>query len=369
VEVPDERLERLRGEAASVADDCVRVLAHLRRLLADPRDTLRYADVAHLMTEMRDHLLSHENVAPLKAFISLLWEMASDEAPSWDPDRHAALYELLDSCGDRHAVTRLLASMPWDQRRLEPGLIEVLDRACPDPLHAVLDVLETEHGTALRAVARQLVEHYGARRGDLLQERFNEARGQAASDLLRAIAGIGGEWAPAFIARQGSHPDKAVQDEALWHLETMPYSGAVGRAFFDAFRWAEPPRRARLLGLMARTGDRRFVDLLAGYVDEHAPQLEPEQAALVGRVLGQLGGESSVARWEAWLQPGGLFRKSLQGPLARQVAALLALSEIRAAPAGDALATALEWASPEAQPWALGAIAHRERLLHGQDGP
>lgn len=363
VHVAPETLERLRAEAspAQVPADCVALLLRLREDLNDPGARFAFAEVQHLFTEVRDFLLSEDHLSALKSYIGFVWGLAGEEAPAWDPDRHTALYELLETCGDRRAVRRLLRSVPAHERKLNPELIDVLDRACPDPFTAVADALQEETGVAVRAVGRQILEHYGKARFELLEERFQAAAGPMASDLLRVMANIGGDAAVALIARQASHPDRAVQDEALWHLENMPYSGSVGRAFFDAFRWTDPVRRARVLGMIARTGDKRFLDLLEGFVTSQADALSSGEAAQIGQVLGDLGGDASTVRWAEWLEPSGLFRKTLPGPAARQIAAALALSEIQADAAGAILESALDAAEPEVQQWILGALAQRQR--------
>jgi hypothetical protein len=363
VTVAPEAMARLRGEAsaAHVPEDCLRLLAAVQGMLDDPKAGMRFAETSHLFGEVRDFLLAENDLPALKSFISFLWNLASREAPAWDPERHGALYEILDTCGDRKALRRLFKSVPADARMLDPELVAVLDRACPDPLAAILDALPEEADVAGRAVARQLLEHYGASRIDAVQQRFRESSGHVASDILRVIASIGGDEGTAFVARQASHPDPVVLDEALWHLEHMTYSGAVGRALFDAFRWTDATRRARVLGAMAATGDRRFVDLLAGHVEREAERLTAGEAAQIGQVLGRLSGPGSASRWGAWLEATGVFRKGIDGPLARQVAAALALSEIRDREAGEILAVALDAADPEAEQWILGALGQRER--------
>jgi hypothetical protein len=361
--VPEARLEELRGEAeaARVPEEALGLLKRLRVELDDPRSRLSYLEVSHLFSEVRDFLLGEYDLPALKSFLGLLWEMAAAPVPAWDPDRYSALYELLDACGDRRALRRILHSVPFDQRKLDPALIEVIDRACPDPLAALLDALESESGAAVRAIGRQLLEHYGAKRLAALEQRFHGASGEMASDLLRVLARMGGDQAPGFIARQASHPDKAVQDEALWHLENMPYTGVVGRALFDAFRVADAGRRARVLGMIARTGDRRFVEHLAGFVAELGDVLSAGEAAQIGQVMGELEGEHGVARWAEWLSPTGLFRRTLPGSRAQQVAAALALSEVHTPAASEALLGALEAADPEVQQWILGALGQQER--------
>jgi hypothetical protein len=363
IEVAPDRLQALRGEVGEDAlpADCLSLLGRLRRALADPRHTMTFGEVAHLFVEVRDYLLNVDRLPALKRFGALLWEMAGEDAPAWDPHRHAAVYDLLDSCGDRRAVRRLLRSVPAEERRLRPDLIEVLDRVCPEPLVAVMDTLADEEGLATRAVARQVLEHYARRKPGLIEQRFLLSRGRTASDLLRVMMHVGGEAAAGFVAEQCLHPDAAVQDEALWHLARMPYSGALGRSLFEAFRVADPVHRGRILEIVARSGDARFLAPLATYVEEHVAQLATDEASNIGRVLGILGGAESIARWQAWLQPAGGRRKGFEGPLPRVVAAATALAFIRAEAAAEALGVAFDDADETSQPWILGALAQRQR--------
>jgi hypothetical protein len=363
VDVPPERLQALRDEAgeASLPLDCLALLDRFRRELAEPRHAMLFSEVAHLFVEVRDYLLSVDRLPALKRFGALLWEMVGEEAPAWDPHRHAAVYDLLDSCGDRRAVRRLLRSVPAEDRRLRPELIEVLDRVCPEPLVALMDTLADEEGLATRAVARQALEHYARRKPGLIEQRFLLSRGRVASDLLRVMMHVGGEAAAGFVAQQCLHPDTAVQDEALWHLARMPYSGALGRSLFEAFRTADVTRRGRILEIVARSGDMRFLAPLAAYVEERAAQLGTDEAANIGRALGILGGPESIPRWQAWLQPAGGRRKGFDGPLARVVAAATALAFIRAEAAAEALGAAFDDADETSQPWILGALAQRQR--------
>jgi hypothetical protein len=363
VTVPEERLESLRAEVwgSALPGDCLSLLEHLRRQLADPEAMLRFSEVAHIFQEVRDYLLTEHHLVPLKALLVFLWNLANEEQPAWDLGRHAVIYDVLDSCGDRPAIRRLLRSVPPDERQLRPELLKVLDCICPDPVAAVADVLSEERSAAARAVGRQVLEHYGVRRPEAIHKRFLEADGQLASDLLRVIGRIGGEGSVAFIASQSSHPDPAVQDEVLWQLGRMPYSGSVGRALLEIFRRSVGDRRSRVLEMIARTHDSRFIDHLAEHVDQHGGSLSPDEAAQIGRVMGMLGGEASVDRWQEWLRPASGRRRGLEGPLPRIITAALALSEIPGERAAEALGEAFDFADEGSQSWILGALAQRQR--------
>ena len=85
------------------------------------------------------------------------------------------------------------------------------------------------------------------------------------------------------------------------------------------------------------------------------PAADAEQ---FGRIMGRLGGESSLPLWAVWLAPSGWLRKSLQGSPARQVAAAAALGEIPSEKAGEILQEAADVSegSPASE-WINRAIA------------
>jgi hypothetical protein len=237
--------------------------------------------------------------------------------------------------------------------------------ACADPLTTVADVMATEQGLSTRAVARQLLEHYGARRPEFLRERLAAARGQVAADLLRVLARVEGRGAATFLAQHCAHPDQAVQQEALWQLERLPHSGLLGPALIDALRRLDGVLRSRVLSLMVRSKDKRFVDALAAYVASAALALE--EAVEIGCALGQLGGPESLQRWSDWLSPSGVLRKTLEGPMARQVAAAAAMAEIPGGEAAAALRAARAAAGPAVAPWIARALQRQSSLTSSRD--
>lgn len=363
VPVSDAARQALRDEASAVAlpSDCLLLLRRLRPLLDDPGERATLTELGHIFGEIRDFLLSDETLESLAGLIRIVGEMAETAAPAWDPERPATAAVLLSSCADERAVRRLLHSVPAEERTPRPELVEILDRACPDPFGAVAAAHAAETGQGSRAVARELLARYGFAKLDVLHDHFEKARGHVALDLFRVIVRVGGEAEAIFCAHQVSHPDVEVQEEAVQALGSMPHSGILGRALFDAFRRASAAQRPRILALMARSKDRRFVEGLADYVQTAAGRLAPEEAAEIGRVLGELGGPGSLARWQDWLKPSGLLRKELHAPLAVQVAAATALGEIPGDESAETLRTALHVAGPDAGAWIRQALAHHGR--------
>ncbi len=363
VDVPTHIKARYRSEvsAAALPDDCLRLVRHLQRLLDDPGERWTYQEVAHLFKEIREFLLVSEHLVPLQRFMDLVEAMAKAEPPPWDQTRRLGLDELLRGCGDDHAVRKLLHSIPVEERTLDPELLKVLERACPDPFAAVMDAMAHEHGSASRAVARQILEKLGKDRIDELVQRFSMVSGNQARDLLRVIARIGGDRAAPFVAQQCSHEDIEIQNEAMRHLETMPYSGQVGRAIFEAFKQAEGEQRVALLVVMRRTGDLRFVDNLIRLLERQGSAFDLAEAARIGTLMGQLGGERYLDRWVEWLTPKGWLKKHLGGSEVQQVAAASALAELHVDIVEQTLRNAVRLADSRVQPHIGRALSHFRR--------
>jgi len=359
VDVEEGARQALRDQVSSAAlpEDALRLLTLLARGLEDPLESMRFADLIHLCEEMRDFLLSAESLVPLLDYVHLLRRLAQSPSPSWDPDRQPAVVELLVSFGSDRALRKLIHSIPAGERVMRRPLVELLDLVCPDPFTTVAEALALEENPAGRAVARQLLEHYGKRRGQLLRLRFAEAQGRVAADLLRSLARLEDGAPPAFLARQCAHPDLEVREEAIWQLEHVAYTGALGPALLEAFRRTEGDQRRRVLTLIEKSRDRRFVEPLVALLDGDLGG--PAEAVEVGRVLGRLEGVAGLERWRVALRPAGLFGRRLPGSVTHQVAAAAAIAQTPGTGATHLLEQAHEAAGSEARSWIEPLLAQR----------
>jgi hypothetical protein len=364
LELEPEALDRLRREVASgtLPDHVLRLAHGLARGLVDESAQMRFAELASLFEELRDFLLSAENVAALLRFVRQL-EAIAGAVPRWDPERAPRVRALLQSCGSHRAVRRLIHSVPDGQLVVPPAMQEALERVCADPFEAVGEALAVEDRPTARAIARQLLERYGGQRGEDVRQRFSRAQGRAAADFLRSLARLEGETAHGFIARQCTHPDHEVREEVLWQLERIAYTAAVGHAFVDAVRGTAGDQRSRVLMLVERSRDRRFVQPLFSLVQSLD---EPGEASEVARVVGRLEGPAGLARWRPWLTPGGrFFVRRLPGSASQQAAAAAAVAEVPGEEASRLLRLALSAAGGDAQPWIERALASRGGRLEG----
>ncbi len=360
LEVPADKLDLLRNEGSDhgLPPSCLALLKRIRALLDDSSERWHFLEVSHLFAETRDFLLASEQLTHLEQLIDMLEEMSAIKPPAWDPWRQDVVRKILSGCGDDRAIRKLLHTAAVDSRVIPPELIRLTERLCPNPLNTILDTFLSERSGSARAFARQLIEHFGRGHVEELRERFLQLPGTLATDLLRAIAHMDLENSAAFIAQQCWHPDPEVQDEALRHLEHIPYTGALGRHLFEAVCRVDPVRRLKVFKLILRSKDTRFVDRMARYIGEQGNAMPAADAEQFGRIMGRLGGESSLPLWAVWLAPSGWLRKSLQGSPARQVAAAAALGEIPSEKAGEILQEAADVSegSPASE-WINRAIA------------
>ncbi|MEW6367316.1 MAG: hypothetical protein AB1714_22010 [Acidobacteriota bacterium] len=366
VSVAPERLQEIRGEASdhTLPTSCNALLKHTCTFLRDPDAAWRFAEVSHLFAEVRDFLLAGERLPDLEKLVDMLDGLATGPPPPWDPGRRDAVLQVLSGCRERRAIKRLLHTTAVAHRVVPPELVRLVGRLCSDPVEVVMETLVEERSPAARALARQLLEHFGRNRVEELRARFAKLPGSMASDLLRVLAHIDLDNSAMFIARQSWHTDPGVQDEALWHLENIPYSGPLGRHLFEAACRLDPSRRVRVFKLILQSKDPRFVDRMARHIEQQGDVISPQDAEELGRVMGRLGGTSRVPLWKAWLTPAGWIRKILRGPMACQIAAAGALSEIRSeevrAILEEAAACAkgspvLEWIERSIERWEAGA--------------
>ena len=356
VELSDTRLRSLRAEASvPLAEDALRLLEGLVAGLENDGEKMLLAEAAPLCRDACDALLAAGDLAPLLRFVRLLQRVARQEV-AWDPERHDGAVRLLLSCGSDRAVRRLVHAIPADDPPLKRQLVELLDIVCPDPLTAVGEALKTEERRSARAVARQLVEHYGRRREQEVRRRFDESRGRVAADYLRSLGNLEKEAALSFVARQTAHPDEEVREEALWHVERAAFSAPLGYALVEAVRRTSGTHRERLLALVERSGDRRFVRPLVAIALADGQELE--EAVRVARAVGRLEGDAGLARWRAVLTPKGrIFRRRLGGTIREQVVAAAAAAQAPGGSGAQLVDLARSAARGEARQWMSALLA------------
>jgi hypothetical protein len=358
--IPDAALEALRREDdPRQAAHSLRLLDGFETALSDPAEKMRFSEVTRLYEELRDELLTVQSLPLLLGLVHRLRRLARTEVP-WDAERHAQAVELILASGSDEAVHQLIHSTPAADPGLRPELVEFLDLVCPDPLSAATQALEVEDRPAARAVARQLVERYGRRYGAHLRQRFGSSHGRPAADLLRLLTRLQGAATPDFLARQCGHPDPEVREEACWHLERTAFESSAGQGLAVALRHTQGAHRRRLLALIERSRDRRFVLSLQQLLETDLPI---DEAAEVAALIASLEGQAGLARWRRWLTPGGrFFRRRLPGSAKQQIAAAAAVAKVPGAEASHLLRQALPVASSEVQSWIERLLETRGEL-------
>jgi hypothetical protein len=107
----------------------------------------------------------------------------------------------------------------------------------------------------------------------------------------------------------------------------MPHTAAIGSALVEALRRSRGGHRHRVLALVERSRDRRFVAPLFALVQSHLR--DAGEAVEVARAIGRLEGPATLERWQTWLRPQGRFlRRRLAGSALQQQAAAAAVATV-----------------------------------------
>jgi hypothetical protein len=149
-----------------------------------------------------------------------------------------------------------------------------------------------------------------------------------------------------------------VREEAFWHLERMRFSAALGQGLAEALRRTTGDHRQRVLKLIERSHDRRFVPHLLRLLD--TDRLGPTEVVEIARVVSRLEGRQGLRRWEPALTPRGrFFRRRLPGTALEQTAAAAAVAEVPGEDAARLLRLTLSAADRKVRPWIESLLQHR----------
>ena len=113
------------SSSKGLPQDTVRLVVELLALVADPVDPTGPDDVEHLLSEVRDFLLSEGQLAPLIELVNNIRELMSERPQERDM--------VLGSFVSERALRRIITSIPKAQETVPEDLILFLDAIPSDP--------------------------------------------------------------------------------------------------------------------------------------------------------------------------------------------------------------------------------------------
>ncbi len=297
-------VEALLDEDGSGAlpTDCLNLVDELLGLVEDPSESIVLEEVAPLLHEVRDFMLTEGHLSNLMKLL----QGVADFAANMEEDEQAQA--LVQSFANAHALARLIRSVPSSVSEPPEEFYDLLDKLPGDHLTTLMDLLESERGASSRRITRQLIEHFIPGREGWVTKRLIGLHGAVAADLLRCLANVNEEAAWDAVMEFVAGEDVDTQLECL-HVLARAGTNARARAYlFRLMSAKEVQVRIRSIGILANQGDADvFPMFLKHLTGTRAPGLE--EATAVGVAMAQVDTDESLETFRTWIKPKGFFKR------------------------------------------------------------
>ncbi len=340
---------------------CVRLVAELLRVVADPTEPMTLAEVIPQLREIRDFLLAEGLLGAVLETVRLLAAAQLDrQGDALERD------SFLASFGDARAVGRLLHSVPRDATAAPPDMVELLDSLPGNHLRTVLAVLETERGEASRRVARSLIERYVPQNGGWIVEQLGSLDAAIAVELLRALVAADPARALDGVQAVAARPELELQLEALHVLDATPLGPVSTRLLLAYAAGANEEVRIRALDQLGRRGVRVAFGPVAERVKrEAALRLGNREAEAAGEALARMDPGRALDLFREWLKPRGFFSGILPGQTTLQWVGVSGLVHIPGDEAESLIKHVADRAGTDLARHCTACMVKRRRLSRG----
>ncbi|MBN2372098.1 MAG: hypothetical protein JXO72_16585 [Vicinamibacteria bacterium] len=355
-DVGESERERLRDEEAShnLPANAERAARELLRVITDSGDPTRAEDVWSFVFEVRDFLLSENQIGHLTALVRAIREFF--------PSGNERAAEIVASFADKRALAKIMHSTPKTTMAPPPELIELLDLLPQQRIERLIDVLGEERSEASRRLTRQLLERYAPEQPDYVIARMREAEAGVACDLLRALARALPEKALDAAIHLADHPDLAVAHEAMLRFEKAPHDARISRVLARLAASPHQEARWRALELIgARKEHGAFGPIVKLAEERQFDVTSMEEAARVGRTLATLSSRGSTALFRQWLRPKGLVGRLVETAAHRflEWSAISGLEQLPGEEPEELIRQAAEKMHGDMRAHCLGALVRR----------
>ncbi len=363
-EVPAPALAELLREddSQAVPELAVRSCEELLKVLDDPTDPMRFADILPHLNETREFLFSE---GLLGHTVRLAYAAASTTLR--DDKSDAECSEFLAGFVSAHALERFLHSVSRDATEAPPELYALLKALPGDHLASLVKVLGGQNGEASRRVTRRLIERYVVDRGDEIVKYLETANAALACELLRVLRYSDLDRTLVAVRSLVESADVEVQLELLRSLEALPMSSEVARLVLRLATTDNEEVRMRALSLLAaRQASAAFAPLLTRLKSTAAARLSDTEAERIGETLAALAPDEALAQFREWCKPKGFFGSVIPGLARLQRAAVSGLVHLRGEEPEALVRAVSEKAGSELATYCTQAMIRRRRLMRGE---
>ncbi len=310
VAVSDDVRAALVAECASpqLPQVTIDLIRQLLAVASDPTNPLGFDEIAPLLREARDFLLSDSRLQQLLTLFDVIVKFTDQHA-----DLAEALGPLVASFFDARAIQKLVHSVPNDAPAAPPELKALLTSLPYDPVPMLLELLGTERAESDRRILRELLEGFLPERADVVIARLREVRGSLAADLLRILSERLPD-APALVASTLiSGNDDELQMEFLRLTASARTDASTRGVLVHLLRSPSELLRVRTIEAIGEHREPGAFTLLLRHAEHRAEERSSaEEMVAVGRAMTLVDAARAMEAFREWGKPAGLMRRLIK---------------------------------------------------------
>ena len=364
VSVGEEEIEKLLEEdgARALPGDCLVLAEALLVFVESPNEPMLLEEVAPLLTEIRDFMLTEGHLPNLMRLL----ECVADFAANMSEDQGAQ--NLVKSFANSHALSRLIRSVPGSSHTPPQEFYDLLDKLPGDHLSTLIDILESERTLGSRRITRQLIEHFIPGNEQLVVKRLRGMVGAVAADLLRCLSNVDQDAAWDVILDFAAGDDVDTQLECLHVLGRAQHTSRV-RGYLGRLLSAKDAQvRIKTIALLSEHKKQESFGVLLKHLTS-ARAVEREEAMALGTAMTMVSLTESMELYRTWIKPKGLFKKLKPVSRSQWQAALAGLVLVDEDEADELLKALSNRADSDTNKLCVQARMRRHRRLRGIENP
>lgn len=294
------RVSAVRAEVASMnlPEHALHLVRRMLDAAADPVETITLPEVAPLVGEVRDFLLSEGQLERLLELVQLIGSHRALDA-DW-------VSAQIDAATGVRAMRRILHTLPKGIQEAPEEMVELVRLSGREPIGVMVEALGAESTPRTRRVARDLLSRFVVDHLDLVNEAMGTAPADIAAVLFTAVVDADPALALPLVGVAQSRAERELELE-LFRYAQRPEAAPQRRALLEALITSSAMQvRLDSIHMLADDGDVRAVPLFLRRLEEEGETLSEAEAIALGEALVTLGGDRVLPRILGWVKPKGL---------------------------------------------------------------
>jgi hypothetical protein len=266
--------------------------------IADPHDPIAPGEVTPVLYELRGFLVGEQHIDAVVSLVDLVRALQDVD----DDVRN----ELLAACVDEDVLRRLAVAIDPSDVAAVDALSRLAELAPGDHVSTLLELFVDSPKHRSSPVMRRVLEARLRGRAAAVVERMGSLEPEVAVDLFRLVVRADPAGSVDAAITLLSRAEPAAQLESLKVLDSVEYSGKIGRALVGALSSEAADVRLQAVAALVANRERRAFEPIANRV-KASSALDGVESTAIGEAMARLDPEKARAVFKEWVRPSGLL--------------------------------------------------------------